>query len=77
VCGSSLFWGPLERNWIGVAMGAFDRPTGTKLRIHIYVADEGDYYDIADGLPPNSSDLAVPNGQCVGRRGIEMSRAGT
>jgi hypothetical protein len=34
-------------------MGAFDRPTDTKLRIHIFVADKGDYYDIADGLPQN------------------------
>ena len=52
-CGSSLFWDPMERDWIGVAMGAFDSPTGTKLRIHIYVADKGDYYDISDGLPQN------------------------
>ena len=52
-CGSSLFWDPLEKDWIGIAMGAFDRPTDTRLRIHIYVADKGDYYDIADGLPQN------------------------
>lgn len=52
-CGSSLFWDPLARDWIGIAMGAFDRPTGTRLGKHIYVADKGDYYDIADGLPQN------------------------
>ena len=34
-------------------MGAFDAPTDTKLTIHIFVADKGDYYDIADGLPQN------------------------
>jgi hypothetical protein len=34
-------------------MGAFDGPTDTRLRIHIHVADKGDYYDIADGLPQN------------------------
>jgi hypothetical protein len=34
-------------------MGAFDAPTGTKLEMHIFVADKGDYYDIADGLPQN------------------------
>jgi hypothetical protein len=34
-------------------MGAFDGPTGTKLTKHIFVADKGDYYDIADGLPQN------------------------
>jgi len=52
-CGSSLFWDPLFHDWIGVAMGAFDDPTGTRLGIHIFVADKGDYYDIADGLPQN------------------------
>jgi hypothetical protein len=52
-CGSSLFFDPVHRNWIGIAMGAFDTPTNTKLALHIYVADKGDYYDIADGLPQN------------------------
>jgi hypothetical protein len=35
-------------------MGALDTPTGTRLAIHIFVAEKGDYYDIADGLPQNS-----------------------
>lgn len=52
-CGSALFWGPARRDSIGVAMGAFELPTGTKLALHIFVADKGDYYDIADGLPQN------------------------
>src|SRR4051812_46985963 len=50
-CGSSLFFDPLDQvkhNWIGIMMGAFDGPTGTKLVRHIFVADKGDYYDIAD-----------------------------
>jgi hypothetical protein len=52
-CGSSLFWDAIHKDTIAVAMGAFDRPTGTRLRIHIFVADKGDYYDIRDGLPQN------------------------
>ncbi len=55
-CGSSLFFDPLDtakHDWIGVCMGAFDTPTRTKLAIHIFVADKGDYYDIADGVPQN------------------------
>jgi hypothetical protein len=52
-CGSSLFWDPIHRDWIGIAMGAFEKPTGTQMRIHIFVGDKGDYYDIADGLPQN------------------------
>ena len=34
-------------------MGASDAPTGTRLGIRIFVADNGDYYAIADGLPQN------------------------
>ncbi|CAN5388799.1 GFA family protein [soil metagenome] len=50
-CGSTLFWEPLHRDWMAVAMGAFDEPTETSLRMHIFVADKGDYYAIDDGLP--------------------------
>lgn len=50
VCGSSLFWDPLFRDWIGIAMGAFNTPTNTCIAVHVYTADKGDYYDIADGV---------------------------
>ena len=50
-CGSSLFWEPLEHDWIGVAMGAFDKPTKTRTAIHVFVSEKGDYYDILDDLP--------------------------
>lgn len=53
ICGSTLFWDPVFRDWIGVAMGAFDGPTGTRQDKHIFVSQKGDYYDIADGLPQN------------------------
>lgn len=49
-CGSSLFWDPIGKNWIGIAMGAFEKPTGTKTKMHIFVADKGDYYEIGDGV---------------------------
>jgi hypothetical protein len=52
-CGSPLFWDPLERDWTGIALGAFDSPTGIRLEKHIFVAEKGDYYDIGDGLPQN------------------------
>ena len=51
ICGSSLFWDPIHRDWTAVAMGAFDRPTGTRLAKHIFTADKGDYYDIEGDLP--------------------------
>ena len=50
-CGSSLFWDPIHKDWIGIAMGAFESPTDTKIAVHIHVADKGDYYEIADGVP--------------------------
>ena len=55
-CGSSLFFDPIDRekhDWIGVAMGAFDQPTNASMALHIFVAEKGDYYEIADGLPQN------------------------
>ena len=51
-CGSFLFWDPVRHpEVIAVAMGALDKPTGVRLHKHIFTADKGDYYDIADGLP--------------------------
>ncbi|QIR86080.1 GFA family protein [Paracoccus sp. AK26] len=50
-CGSSLFWRRRDREGIEVAPGAVDSPTGLRMAGHIFVADKGDYYDIADGLP--------------------------
>jgi len=52
-CGSSLFWDPIEHETIAVAMGSLDGTTEAKLRLHIHVADKGDYYEIGDGLPQN------------------------
>ena len=50
-CGSSLFWKPIDKEVIAVAMGSLDSPTGTHLAKHIFVAEKGDYYEIRDGLP--------------------------
>jgi len=52
-CGSALFCDSIHKDKIGIGMGAFDKPTGTRLGIHIFVADKGDYYEITDGLPQN------------------------
>ncbi len=52
-CGASLFWDPVRKDTLAIAMGAFDTPTQTQLAIHIFVADKGDYYEITDGLPQN------------------------
>ena len=50
-CGSNLFFDPvIDTDWTAVSMGAFDTPTQTHLAVHIFTADKGDYYDIADGV---------------------------
>lgn len=51
ICGSALFWDADGRDRIAIGMGAFDRPTGTRMEKHIFTAYKGDYYDIVDGLP--------------------------
>ena len=54
ICGSFLFWDPVHADFIAIGMGAFEAPTGTHLTRHIFVADKGDYYEIADGLPQSA-----------------------
>jgi hypothetical protein len=54
ICGSSLFFDAIFKDWTAVAMGALDGPTGVKTHIHIFVSQKGDYYEIADGLPQNA-----------------------
>jgi hypothetical protein len=53
VCGSVLFWSPDMEGYefISIAMGAFELPTGLRLAKHSFVRDKGDYYEIDDGLP--------------------------
>lgn len=51
ICGSSLFWDPVDKDWTSIAMGAFDGPTNTHLKNHIFTSDKGNYYDITDDLP--------------------------
>lgn len=50
-CGSFLFWKGHAEPDTGVALGALDGPTGLRLERHIFTADKGDYYDIADNVP--------------------------
>lgn len=50
-CGSSLFWQREDGDRIDILAGTLDAPTGLRMTDHIFVADKGDYYEIADGLP--------------------------
>ena len=50
-CGSFLFWKAHDEDDLSFSLGALDEPTGLNLACHIFVADKGDYYEIADELP--------------------------
>lgn len=51
-CGSSLFWRhDDDAGAVSVMSGTLNGPTGITTEKHIFVADKGDYYDIADGRP--------------------------
>ncbi len=50
-CGSSLFWHRETSDRIDILAGGLDQPTGLRMVDHIFVADRGDYYEIADDLP--------------------------
>lgn len=52
-CGSSLFYRMNTEDGIGIAAGCFDGPTGFTTERHIFCADKGDYYKIADDEPQN------------------------
>jgi hypothetical protein len=45
-CGASLFWRVTGADRVSVAAGTLDPPTGLRTIAHIYVRDQGDYYEI-------------------------------
>ncbi len=47
-CGSSLFYKLDEKEYVAVAPGSLDGPTGLTTVKHIFVKDKGDYYDLDD-----------------------------
>ncbi|MEM7645431.1 MAG: GFA family protein [Pseudomonadota bacterium] len=61
-CGSTLFWDPRDQkkhDWTAIALGAFDTPTKTKIKNHIFTSEKGDYYEITDDLPKIPDPRAV------------------
>lgn len=48
LCGSSLFWRPDSGDRVCIFAGALDDDSGLQLTAHIYVADKGNYYNIAE-----------------------------
>ena len=55
ICGSNLFWDGPGAN-LSILAGTLEGDPGIRLAGHIYCADKGAYYDIADGLPQAAKD---------------------
>ena len=55
VCGSNLFWDGPGVN-LSIMAGTLDGDPGIALVGHIFCADKGSYYEIADGLPQADAD---------------------
>ncbi|MEP7085414.1 MAG: GFA family protein [Betaproteobacteria bacterium] len=54
-CGGTLFWESSARDYISIAAGTLDGPTGLKTVLQIYVDDAGDYYEIPKDIPQRGS----------------------
>jgi len=50
-CGGSLFWEPLGKDYISIAAGTLDPPTGLKTVMQIHVNSAGDYYTLSADVP--------------------------
>lgn len=50
-CGCFLFWKHNAETSMSFALGALDGNHGLTIEKHIFVADKGDYYTLADNLP--------------------------
>ncbi|MCZ4281219.1 GFA family protein [Kiloniella laminariae] len=59
-CGSALFWqADRHETWkdhIAVSAGSLDEPTNLRAEKHIFCQFKGDYYDLSDGLPQESTE---------------------
>ncbi|MCK0121916.1 GFA family protein [Loktanella sp. F6476L] len=50
-CGSTLFYRLTGKDDLGIAAGCLDDDAGLKPGKHIFVADKGNYYEIAGDAP--------------------------
>ncbi len=50
-CGSTLFWQGDGRDYVSIAAGTLDDSSGLRIAFHIFTADKGGHYEIADSAP--------------------------
>jgi hypothetical protein len=58
-CGSSLFWEAFGRDYVSIAAGVLDLPTGLVTARHIFVESKGDYYEVGKGIAQSSGSMAA------------------
>ncbi|HET6159761.1 MAG TPA: GFA family protein [Dongiaceae bacterium] len=58
-CGASLFWEAAHRNYVSIAAGALDLPTGLVSARHIFTENKGDYYQIKDDVAQSPGSMAA------------------
>jgi hypothetical protein len=49
-CGGTLFFEPANKDYVAIAAGTLDRPTGLKTVVQIHVNSAGDYYRIDESI---------------------------
>ena len=49
-CGGTLFYEPLAKDYVAIAAGTLDPPTGLRTVLQIHVASAGDYYAIDERI---------------------------
>ena len=50
-CGASLFWEPYARDYVAIAAGTLDPPTGLRTTLQVHVGSACDYYAIDPAIP--------------------------
>ena len=63
ICGSTLFWQADSLEYTAIFAGSLDPGSGVRLAAHIFTADKGEYYEIADGVPQfegHDHDVGLP-----------------
>jgi len=58
-CGASIFYDPLAKDYMAIAAGTLDAPTGLKTILQIHVGSAGDYYPIDATIPQRAGSGAL------------------
>ena len=54
-----MFCEGVGRDYVSIAAGVLDLPTGLVTARHIFVESKGDYYAIGDGVSQSSGSMAA------------------